>query len=77
MNNPDPSKVLSRLYRNTLITIMGKVGRMEFTAIFTSFNVFPVSVTDLTSMKFWMFNKVTSTMMDMMVKTIGYLSVFL
>ena len=56
---------------------MGKVGRMEFTAIFTSFNVFPVSVTDLMSMKFWMFNKVTSTMMDMMVKTIGYLSVFL
>ena len=75
MNKPDPSKVLSRLYRNTLITIMGKVGRMEFTAKFTSFSVNPVD--DSTAMKFWMFNKVTSTMMDMMVKTIGYLSVFL
>ena len=54
---------------------MGKVGRMEFTAKFASFNVNPVS--DSTAMKFWMFNKVTSTMMDTMVKTIGYLSVFL
>ena len=73
MNKPDPSKVLSRLYRNTLITIMGKVGRMEFTAKFTSFSVNPYPK----AMKFWMFNKVTSTMMDTMVKTIGYLSVFL
>ena len=54
---------------------MGKVGRMEFTAKFASFNVNPVS--DSMAMKFWMFNKVTSTMMDTMVKTIGYLSVFL
>ena len=53
---------------------MGKVGRMEFTAKFTSFSGFN---SNPTAMKFWMFNKVTSTMMDMMVKTIGYLSVFL
>ena len=75
VKNPEAKRAFNRLYKKTLKTMIGMVGRMEVMDMFTIFNV--LAWDESTLIKVWMFKRVTKTMIDRMVQVMGTLSVSL